>query len=301
MLVVVVTSATCSRGHAKDDRDLAGLVTAARPAEHINPSVAAADPASLAKLLARPLHESLAALGSCRIEVHTQVEVVEGSSVVERIDERTSVTTAANGDFEAVSQLGDDGRQTRYVGGTLYLRPRFARWHKRAPSDKQEHLRLLDHYARGLPEAFELLLPSMATTDRGPAQEAGRNARQIELTTASAPRAAAAEPSADRAWRGQRVASDIKGSIVLDEGSAAPLRAQLSGQVAITRGDRKLTMKISVDQQVSFSPTPQIAAPAEAETVTTPERLSEVKDRDTLLRGLAPPTMSKGSPGATPP
>ncbi|TMQ07304.1 MAG: hypothetical protein E6J90_43780 [Deltaproteobacteria bacterium] len=180
--------------------------------------------------------------------------------------------------------------ETLFVGGTLYLRPRYQRWHAREPEAPDEPTALRDQYFDAVAATWDLLSPGVELTDRGRFDIAGRPGRKIEIVLDAEPHRPPAEPIAQRRWREGRSVDAVAGEVVLDAEKGVPLAVKLSGSVGFSRDGRRFTMKASVEATISgLGTNTVIAAPPDAEVVTTPERLREVDDRDYLLQGIAPP------------
>jgi hypothetical protein len=193
----------------------------------------------------------------------------------------------------------DYGREVFFVGGMLYLRPRYQRFHGRAPESPDEPFAIRDSFADAIAATWDLLAPGAELTDAGAALVAGRNGRKIVIKLAASPRTPAAEPLAQRKWREKRIVEGLSGEIVLDNDTGALLSAKLQGVVSFMRDGRRFKMNVSADAAVSAIGTPvPVTAPPADQVVATPERLREVDDRDFLLQGIAPP--SRRNPDGTP-
>ena len=283
--------AACSGSGGTPDRELTGLVTAAAAPTAAAPAEAGKDPAQLASALARPHHVAGAALGAHRLVVRSKIEVVDGNRVVEQVADDTTVDYDAGGQYHATStNSADYGREVFYVGGELYLRPRYSRWHRRKPNDDAEAGQLLDEIASVLPSYYDLLAAGADVADQGAVQQAGRAARRIQIKPTKSPRKPPAQPLVQRKWRESATVEAVAGEVVLDAETGVALTAKLAGQVAFSRDGRRFIMTIDVAQEVTpLAQPPSFTLPAPEEVVATPERLHEVDERDFLLEGMAPP------------
>jgi hypothetical protein len=301
-LVVAAASATCgcSRGTATPDRDLGNLVVApAEPSTTVDVAGIGQDAAALGAALTRPLHRLAEPLGAYRLVVRTRSEVKAGDAVTSSVDEQVVLEVGADGSYRGSSELGsEDGREVVFHGGTLYLRPRFARWHRRPPTDPAEPGRLRDELVAGLAATYQLLGPGLEVSGRAGLSEGGRAAHAFTLAAAPSAHAAPAEATTQRAWRAGRTVDAVAGKIVLDDATGVALVGTIRGQVRFAQAGTPFVMTVSVDHQLTLGPGPAIAPPPAEDTVATPERLREVEDRDQLLRGLAPPTRVDRAPGA---
>ena len=169
---------------------------------------AAKDPAELGRALARPYRDVRRGArpahgrdrrrndrrrggrqaGQRRCPITTTIELGDARRVP-RASTRTPPTTAARRSF---------------VGGKLYLRPRYQRWHGRAPETPDEPAALRDRYfeaiARDLGPARAR---RRADRSRRRRRSPGRAGRKIAVKLAPSPRAAAAR-AARRSASGAR-------------------------------------------------------------------------------------------------
>lgn len=291
MLPVVVALAACDSGRTSD-KDLGPLVV--KPDDTIAPidvAKAARDAGELDRAVGLPDHEIERLLGPHGTTFKSTTVVTEGATQVDNLTIETTIELGADGAWHATSNNSADyGRETIWSGGALYLRPRYSRWHKRAPNDKLEPAALRDAYAGELAAAFDLLAPGVALSDKGARTVAGRNGRVIGVALSTSPRKPPAEKLTQKKWREGRLVESVAGEIVLDDKTGVPLSAQLTGKLAYTRDGRKFEMAIDVSQAVRDVGTAvAIAVPAAGEVVATPERLREVEDRNAMLDGIAPP------------
>ncbi len=297
-LAVGLLLAGCGRSQGVADRDLGGLVVAqnGKPAA-IDVERAAKDPAALGAALMLPFHDVTTALGPHTTTIVMATHVTEGGKPVTDLDDKTLIELGDKGAFHAVyTNSADYGRETTFVGGKLYLRPRYQRWHQRMPETPDEPTELGDHYYEAIAAAWDLIEPGVELTDRGPVQVAGRAGRKIEIKPAPTPRTPAVEPLAQRAWREHRSIDALTGEVVLDAQNGAPLSVKLSGTIGFSRDGRRFAMQVSVQSDVTaVGQVAAIAVPADDDVVATPERMREVDDRDFLLQGIAPPSRKPAS------
>jgi hypothetical protein len=295
-LVVASGLAACGRSQGVADRDLGGLVIAPRTKpEPIDVRRAAKDPAELGRALALPEHEIAAVLGAHTMSLSTETIVDEAGKRVEQLSDHASIELGDHGAFHAIyTNSADYGRETMFVpgagGGKLFLRPRYQRWHERAPESPDEADTLRDGYAGAIAATWDLLAPGAELTDLGPVNIAGRGGEKIGVKLSPQPSRPPAERLAQRKWREKRSIDAITGEIILDADKGVPLSVKLTGSIGFTRDGRRFAMNVSLDSAVSaVGQVAQIAAPPADDVVATPERLREVDDRDFLLQGIAPP------------
>lgn len=302
--VLALCSAACSRSQGTTDGDLPGLVVESRKADPpIGVARATRDPAELGRALARPYHVMLAALGPHRVAVSSTTTVEEAGKPASELSDHAQIDNGDDGAYHAVyTNSADYGRETLFVAGKLYLRPRYQRWHARNPEAPDEPAALRDQYVDAIAATWDLLSPGAALTDRGPIEIAGRAGRKISVNRSPRPAEPPAEPVTQRKWREHRSIDAVSGEVVLDADKGVPLAVTLTGSIGFSRDGRRFAMKISVDSTISgLGRASMIAAPAAAEVVATPERAREVDDRDYLLQGIAPPLRRNPDGTAVPP
>lgn len=288
---------SCGRSQGVPDRDLGGLVIAPAKPSKIDLDAAVKDPAALGAALALPAHAIASTLGLHTTTIAMATHVTENGKPVSDLDDTTTIELGDGGAYHALyGNSADYGREVTFVpargsgAAQLYLRPRYQRWHARAPETPDEAQEILDSFGDPVFATWDLLAPGAELSDRGAVQVAGRSGRKIEVKPAGSPRKPAAEPLAQRKWREHRTIDGLTGEIILDADTGAPLGVKLSGTVGFVRDGRHFAMQVSVQSDVSNVGKPAaIAVPSSDDVVATPERMREVDDRDFLLQGIAPP------------
>jgi hypothetical protein len=303
-VLVLAALAACGRSQGVADRDLGGLVVSPKQkSDPIDVARAAKDPAELGRALALPHHAVAAALGSCSVAISTTTTVDEGGKHVEELSDHVSIELGDKGAYHALyTNSADYGRETIFVDGKLFLRPRYQRWHARAPEAPDEPEQLRDAYYQAIDATWDLIAPRAELNDLGPAQVAGRAGEKIAVKLDPNGKSPAPEPLAQRKWREHRSIDALSGEVVLDADKGVPLSVKLAGTVSFTRDGRRFEMKVSIDSAVSaVGQVAAIAAPTGDDVVATPERLREVDDRDYLLQGIAPPLRKSADGNAVAP
>jgi len=292
--VLALALTACGRSQGIPDQDLGGLVVETKkPEAPIDVERAAKEPAELGRALMRPYRASVAGLGPHTVSVSSTLVTLTDDNNDKKVDrdlsDHATLELGDAGAYHAVyTNSADYGRETIYVKSTLYLRPRYQRWHQRAPETPDEPQTIRDLYLEPIAATWELLAPGAELTDRGQAQVAGRAGRKIELKLAPDAKPAA-ETIDQRKWREARTIDGIAGEVVLDADKGVPLAVKLAGTIGFQKDGKRYTLKVSVDAQVSGVGTvTPITAPAADDVVATPERMREVDDRDFLLQGIAP-------------
>ncbi|HEY4177497.1 MAG TPA: hypothetical protein VGM90_11710 [Kofleriaceae bacterium] len=293
----LATLVACGQSRGVADQDLGDLVVAKKDNQApIKAAKAAREPAELSRALEQPLSTVLVALGPHTATLDTKTTVEEAGQAVSDLADSTKLELGDKGAFHAVyTNTADYGREAIFVDGKMYLRPRYQKWHGRAPEGPNEPAQQRDTYYDAVEATWDLLAPGVELIDKGPVTIAGRPGRKIQVARAPKPAANPAEKLTQRKWREQRVIEDVSGEVVLDEEKAVPLSVQLAGTISFMRDGRRFKMKTSVTELVASLGPAAITAPAAEDVIATPERLREVDDRDMLLQGIAPPTHKQES------
>lgn len=293
-LVAILTlgsAIACGRSQGVPDQDLGGLVEEPKPADaKILLDRAAKEPAELGRALARPYRKVLVALGPHTATLTSKTTVEEAGKPVSSLQDTSKIEIGEAGSFHAVyGNDADYGREAIFVGGKLYLRPRYQRWHGRAPETADEPAALRDQFFEPIAATWDLLAPGIELSDKGAAEAAGRPGRKIAIQLSPKPEKQPTETATQKKWREQRTIEDVSGEVILDADTGAPLSVQIAGTVSFMRDGRRFKMKTSLTGSLTAIGTPiAITAPLEGEVLATPERKREVDDRDYLLQGIAP-------------
>jgi hypothetical protein len=304
LAALALCAMACSRSQSTTSQDLPGLVTEAHRGEAtIDVERATSDPSELGRALQRPYRAMLDALGPHTVAVSTVTTVTEAGQPISELSDRAQIDNGDSGSYRAIyTNSADYGRETTYVNGKLYLRPRYQRWHARGPEGPDEPEALRDQYFDAVAATWDLLAPGAELADRGRIQISGRTGRKIEVKRAAEPAQPPPEPILQRKWRERRSIDEVSGEVVIDAEKGVPLVVKLAGRLAFSREGRRFSMKVSVDSTISgLGSAAAIAVPPEGEVVATPERLREVDDRDYLLQGIAPPLRRNADGTAVPP
>ena len=297
--LALVATVACGRASGVSDEQLGNLVVEPKQADaKIDLARAAEDPAELGRALTRPYAKQLGELGPHVLTIKTSTVVDEAGKQVSQLSDDTTLEHGDGGAFRGVyNNSADYGREVVFTGGQLYLRPRYQRWHRRAPETQGEPAELRASFAAAIPATWELVGHAAELTDRGVVQVAGRSGRKIEIKLAPDPAKPAREPLAQRKWREGRSVEALAGSVTLDADTGAPLAIDLDARIGFSRDGRSFVMKLDLASQITgVGQAVAITAPPEAETVATPTRQREVDERDYLLDGLAPPIKSDRRP-----
>ena len=294
-----VVPAGCGRSdEGRPDHELGGLVHAppAEPAA-VDPARAAEEPAELLRAVSMPHAQVTALLGPHVVTGRSHLAVRDGATVVEELDDEIEIRVDEGGDFFArMHNSKEYGREVYLVDGALYLRPRFGKFHRRAPNDEAEPARLRGEIFGAVAAHLELLAPSLTVSDGGTTEIAGRPARKLVLGHGEAKAPRGDEP-AHRAWRASAVVKEISGEVALDAETGAPLRATVKGVVSFQKDGKALEMRLEASHELgSFGKVAAIEAPAPDQVVTGIEQRHELEERESLLRGIAPPSRRSATP-----
>jgi hypothetical protein len=297
----IASAMACGRAQGVSDQDLGGLVVDTKvPDKPIDLDTAAKDPAELGRALVRPYAATVAAIGPHVYVITTKTQIEEGGKVIDELSEQSSISLGEGGAFKGeYTNSADYGREVTFTGGKLYLRPRYQRWHGRAPETADEPTSLRDSFVAQIGATWDLLAPAAELTDLGATKVGTRAARKIAIKLSPTPAKNPAETVAQKKWREGRAIEELAGEVALDAEKGVPLTVQLQGAVGFTRDGRRFRMKVQLTGTISaIGSATAITAPPESDVVATPERLREVDDRDTLLQGIAPPIRNSANAGS---
>lgn len=297
-LGVLLASASLLAGcddRRRDDADLGGLVipeSEVETAADIDVERAVRDPAALLEALQLRHAQISKILGAHRVRGHSSVEVRRGGEIVEKLSDHTEIQLDAKGNFRAVADNDQDyGRHAVFVDGVLYLRPRFGKFLRRAPSSPAEPGDIRSEMFSTVGAYFDLLWTRAELSDRGAITHDGRPARKIEIATAPSAVARPAATLKQRAWRDSISVEKVSGEVVLDTESGAPLEAEIHGSVHFVRDGKKLTMTLTAAHEISdIGQVAPVEAPDADDTVTPATVRGEARERRELLEGLSQTT-----------
>jgi len=288
--IAVAAAFGCGSGSAPADEDLGGLVKRRRVAvEPVDVAAAATDPGQLRRALMQPHSRIAQGLGTHSFRGTSKVVIAANVETVRALDDETAIDYSASGEFRATLDNSlEYGRHALFVDGTLYLRPRFGKYHKRAPTHVGEPAGICDDIYATLGDYFDLVSTAATGVDKGTASIGGRSAHKIELAMADSPRPRS-EPLSQKQWRENLEVLSVGGEVVLDDATGAILEGSLHGEVAFTRDGTNYTMTVAVTHTLDVGAAVQLAAPPDEQTVATRMRPHELEERDALFKGIAPP------------
>lgn len=295
-------AAACSSEGVPDER-LEGLVHPARtepPAIDVGKAGKQVD--ELVRAARLPHRKVAAALGAHAFRGRTSVQVSEGGRVIEQLDVDTQVLVDGAGGRHCKRDNSQDyGAEMIFAGGTVYVRPKYSKFHRRPPTDPDEPLRFCDETFAELGDHLELVAAGAELSDRGPVDVAGRRGRRIELALAPTAREPRKETAPERAWRQTIAVRKLAGEVILDEDTGGPLAGKLEATLTYQREGRTHEMTFTVTHKIeTIGAVPTIAAPPEDQTVATYELSREAEEREKLLQGIAPPARRAPTPDSQP-
>lgn len=297
----LAVAAACGSSEGVPDDKLGTLVIAPKEKHAaIDVARAAKDPAELGRALAMPYRDVVTALGPHTYSFKSTNTVDENGKRVSELTDTTKIELGAKDAFHGTYENSADyGREAIFEGGKLYLRPRYQRFHGRAPETPDEPAQIRDSYFDSIFATWDLLAPAVELSDGGAATIAGRPGKKILVKQAPSARSNPPEPLDQRKWREKRTIEGVTGEVVLDAEKGVPLSVKLAGTVNFARDGRRFTMKLTLDSALTATGPVEIAAPPPDMVVATPERLKEVDDRDFLLQGIAPPLRKNEAPAGS--
>jgi len=290
MIGAVAAVIGCGSGSSRSDEDLGGLVKRRKAAiEPVDVAAAATDSAELQRALMQPHSRIASALGAHTFRGSSKVQITAGDEIVRSLADETAIDYTAGGDFRAtLDNSREYGRHALFVDGSLYLRPRFGKYHKRPPTSEGEPAAIRDDIYATLGDYFDLVSGAATPKDLGGVTVDGRSGRKIELVIADSPRERP-ESLSQRQWREKHEVLSVAGFIVLDDATGAVLDGTFQGEVTFTQEGKTYAMTVEVTHKVTVTSAVEVTAPPDEETVATRMRPHELEERESLLEGIAPP------------
>ena len=264
----------------------------------VDVGAAVKDPAGLATALALRHRDTARRLGAHRFHGTHAVTVTEDGKEIETLTEETSIELTAGGDLHALYKNSKDyGREAFSVAGTIWVRPLFGKFHRRPPTAPEEADEIADEIYGTFGADIDLCASEIAFA--GPAEAttvAGRPAERVRLQKGPArPRPPQSAP--EKAWRDTVSVDSLTGEVALDRETGALLAGTLTARVSFARAGQRFSMDLKATHEISdVGGAVAVAAPAEGDSVGTPENSSEFDERHELLEGLAPPPRRAPTP-----
>jgi hypothetical protein len=302
LVLVSLACAACKGDGGVKDQDLPGLVVSPPAPPPVELDRAAADGLELGRAIALAHHELAGELGPHTVTITSSYQVQEGGEVKEELSDKTVIEYASDAAYHALYENSADyGREVIWQDGMMFLRPRYARWHRRPPTDEDEPSTLRDEIYGVAGAYFDLVDHAAEISDKGVTELAGRTGRRVEIQLDPSPARPPVEALTQRKWRETVIVEELSGDAVLDAETAAPLQVKFTARLQYNRDGQTRTMTVQVDQQIAgIGQTVAVVLPAPEEVVDTPERSREVDERDMLLDGMAPKKKKAGGASKAP-
>ncbi|HTM20602.1 MAG TPA: hypothetical protein VL172_08850, partial [Kofleriaceae bacterium] len=169
VFVAALAAAACSSEGVPDEQ-LQGLVHPVREEpKALDVEQAARSAAELVRAAGTPHRVVAAALGP---------HVFRGTSSVDAdkpLDTTYRIEQDAAGGLHCLRQNSADyAAEMIFTGGTVYVRPRYGKYHRRAPSTEDEPLTFCDGIFAELGDTLDLVGHGIEVSDEGPVDVAGR-------------------------------------------------------------------------------------------------------------------------------
>lgn len=240
------------------------------------------------RALAIPHTRIAATLGAHKVVGSSSVKVTAEGQVVTDLSDKTSIVIDAEGNYMATADNSRDyGRHAIYTGGELFLRPRFGKYHRRAPANTSEPGAILDEMFSTSNAYFDLLYARVELSLRGDERAGDRAARKIDFKIAPAPSDRDSETLAHKKWRESISVESAAGWVLLDLDGGFALAADIAGTITFVKEGKQFTMEVRAQHAIEdIGADVAIAAPAPSETVATPMMRTEVDEQTQLLEGL---------------
>lgn len=288
---MIAALASCGSGEGRPDEELSGLVhEPKRPPETVDVASATRDLPTLLRAASLNHARVGALLGPHTVTGKSHTEVHEKGAVVEVIEDEMGIELDAKGNFHAqVDNSKEYGRDVYFVGGYLFQRPRYGKFHRRRPADDGEPARIRSEVFSAFAATLDLLSPGVALADGGEVTVAGRRGRLVKISRAREPRKPAKQTLTQRKWRESAVVRDASGEVVLDTKTGVVLRAAIQGALSFQRDGRDFEMRLEARHELgTFGSVEEVSPPAPELVVVDGDQRHELDERDSLLEGIAP-------------
>ncbi len=284
----------------RPDKDLGDLVLSpAKEVPSVNLSEVSEDHDALFKALSLSHGWVSSSLGPHRISGTSKVVVKQGGTLVEELEDTLFIDIDGEDRFVATLDNSKDyGRHAIYDGSSLYLRPRFGKYHARAPQTEEEAVEIRNQIFAGATDYLDLFRSQLEVSDKGQGNLEGRAVRLVALKLAPQPhKKRVPETTTQRMWRNSIQAQSLEGQVSFDTESGAALAIEFRGSVQYVRDKQSFVMTVEAKRSVvQIGHERVIAAPEKDLVLRIPARVSELAERDGLLQGIAPPARKAPTP-----
>lgn len=229
-------------------------------------------------------------LGTHQFRGSAALRVTERGQAVESWAEETRLEQDAAGTLHASYVNSKDyGREIFFHADTVWVRPRYGKFHRRPPAEPDEPARLADETWATLGAVFELCGHAAQVSETGTAVVGGRDSRRLALALGGAARTRPPEHLPQRQWRNSIQVKALVGELALDSQTGVVLSGRLACDIAFQRDGRPFEMHAEVTHSVEVGGQIAITLPDDEASVPTPLRSRNFEEREKLLEGLAPP------------
>lgn len=302
LLAALLASSCAGEDVGRPDKDLGALVLSpSQEAPTVDLEKASQDDALLLKALHLPHGWVSTSIGAHKVEGSSKVQVKEGESLVEELEDTLLLDIDGEDRFIATLDNSKDyGRHAIFDGQSLYLRPRFGKYHARAPQSEEEAGEIRDQVFAGATDYLDLFQNQIEVSDKGKQTLGGRAVRQVSLKMApKARKHEMPESLSQHRWRESIQVQAIEGLVSLDAETGVPLSIEFQGSIKYTRDKRRFEMILEAKRTISdIGHERKVDAPEQDLVLRIPARRSELDERDQLLKGIAPPARKAPTPQA---
>lgn len=294
-----------SEGEGRPDKDLGDLVLSpAQESPTIDLEKISQDHEALLAALALPHSWVSETLGAHKASGSSKVQVKEGEALAEELEDTLLLEIDGEDRFVATLDNSKDyGRHAIYDGESLYLRPRFGKYHARPPQSEEEPSTIRNQIFSGATDYLDLFRGQLEVSDKGVHTLSGRSVRQVALKLA--PKAHKKKMPAkltQSLWRGSIEVQALEGLVSFDVETGVALSVELAGSIKYTRDKRRFEMIVKASRSISdIAHERAVAAPGEDLVMRIPARHRELAERDELLQGIAPPARKAPTPAVPTP
>jgi hypothetical protein len=293
-----------SEGEGRPDKDLGDLVIS--PVQTIpEVDIEEASKSSVALFAALRLPHTWVGerIGAHEVAGTTRLSVKEGQQPLEDLSDDLRLVFDDKGHYNATLDNSKDyGRHAVFDGTTLYLRPRFGKFHARPPQSETEADEIRNEIFAGATDYLELFESQIEVSDKGAKTLGGRAVREIALKLAPEPKKRKPYQLEQHAWRNTIEVQAIEGSVSLDAETGAPLSLTFEGRIAYERESRRFTMELAGTRTINqVGQKLSVLIPDETQLLRIPPRRRELAERESLLEGIAPPARKAPTPQAADP
>ena len=287
-LLLLCLLAGCFRAPDEDRATNSPLLHSPDAAGVFDVEEAATNPDLLRKVVLASHRTTTAKLGAHWFRGTHTMRVTEDGKIVESLDETSTLELSKTGAFHLQYENSRDyGRETYFDGKTVWVRPRYGKYHRRPPASRDEPTTLTNDIYATLAADYELVAHAVDIQDLGTTKVGNRQARKIKLSLGKA-RKRPPQRLLHKSWRGQFVVTYVAGELLLDKKTGALLAGKLTSKGQLVRAGRTFELALVSTHRLTQGPV-TLQFPTVEDSVETPKRSTDVADREKLLKGIAPP------------